>query len=103
MSHSQGIHLHAICRRKSELYILLPHCKLTDYTHNLFGIATLFYLQAGIREGIMAGTQATLQEGFNCGYKDSFFIAHNLGKVRGVLRYINSWTHALGGIILSFY
>ena len=43
-------------------------------------------MQTGVREGITAGTQCTLQDGFNCGYRQSFFKSYNFGKVRGMLR-----------------
>ncbi|XP_028405277.1 protein YAE1 homolog [Dendronephthya gigantea] len=49
------------------------------------------HFKAGIREGIMAGTQVTLQDGFNWGYRDAFFIAHHFGKVRGVLSAVLSY------------
>lgn len=41
----------------------------------------------GYRDGIIAGKEAALQEGFNIGFKGSVLAGYNWGLVRGVSRY----------------
>ncbi|KAK6933872.1 Essential protein Yae1, N-terminal [Dillenia turbinata] len=38
----------------------------------------------GYRDGLMAGKEASAQEGFNVGFKDSVLEGYNLGLVRGI-------------------
>lgn len=57
------------------------------FIFNFDSIKTKFLLaQAGVRDGITAGTLSTLQDGFNCGFKEAFVRSYEIGKVRGVLR-----------------
>ena len=49
------------------------------------------HFKAGVREGIPAGTQSSLQDGFNCGYKEAFFVSYNFGKIRGILNGLSSY------------
>lgn len=42
--------------------------------------------QMGYRDGLLAGKDASVQEGFNVGFKESVFIGHRWGVVRGVTR-----------------
>lgn len=38
----------------------------------------------GYRDGLLAGKDASVQEGFNAGFKESVFVGHRWGVVRGV-------------------
>lgn len=42
--------------------------------------------QIGYRDGLIAGQEASAQEGFNIGFKDSVLIGYNWGLVRGITR-----------------
>ncbi|KAM3303167.1 protein YAE1 isoform X2 [Capsicum chacoense] len=38
----------------------------------------------GYRDGLMAGKEASAQEGFNVGFRDSVYVGYNWGLVRGI-------------------
>lgn len=38
----------------------------------------------GYRDGLMAGKEASAQEGFNVGFRDSVYVGYNWGVVRGI-------------------
>ncbi|EPS61157.1 hypothetical protein M569_13642, partial [Genlisea aurea] len=38
----------------------------------------------GYRDGLIAGKEASAQERFNIGFKDSVFIGHDFGRVKGI-------------------
>ncbi|XP_060217497.1 uncharacterized protein LOC132644868 [Lycium barbarum] len=38
----------------------------------------------GFRDGLMAGKEASAQEGFNVGFRDSVYVGYNWGLVRGI-------------------
>lgn len=40
----------------------------------------------GYRDGVIAGKEASSQEGFNIGFKQSVLVGYNWGLVRGVTR-----------------
>ena len=42
--------------------------------------------QIGYRDGLVAGKEASAQEGFNIGFKESVFVGQAWGLVRGVTR-----------------
>lgn len=42
--------------------------------------------QIGYRDGLIAGKEASAQEGFNIGFKQSVLTGYNWGLVRGVTR-----------------
>lgn len=59
--------------------------------HNI--VLCLFYTllfiminQIGYRDGLMAGKEASAQEGFNIGFGESVFVGYKWGLVRGVTR-----------------
>jgi len=43
--------------------------------------------QIGYRDGLIAGKEASAQEGFNIGFKQSVLDGYSWGVVRGVTRY----------------
>jgi Essential protein Yae1, N terminal len=45
-----------------------------------------FFLKEGYKDGIVAGKDVTIQEGFNKGYKEGVALGRQLGKLRGVTR-----------------
>jgi len=46
----------------------------------------LEYFQIGYRDGLTAGKEASAQEGFNIGFKESVVAGCNWGLVRGITR-----------------
>lgn len=47
------------------------------------------FVTVGYREGLMAGQEASAQDGFNIGFKQSVLAGYNLGIVRGVTSALN--------------
>ncbi|CAA3022583.1 Hypothetical predicted protein [Olea europaea subsp. europaea] len=47
------------------------------------------FVTVGYREGLMAGQEASAQDGFNIGFKQSVSAGYNLGIVRGVTSALN--------------
>lgn len=45
-----------------------------------------------MREGISAGKESTVQDGFNSGYQKTFTKSRSIGRLRGVLRFVGKST-----------
>ncbi|GAB2268378.1 hypothetical protein Dimus_003341 [Dionaea muscipula] len=81
-------------KRSQHLYNLLWLANLIYYYYYrsyLFSMQVLLtffslvlYFQSGYRDGITAGQNASVQEGFNEGFKDSVLAGYKWGLVRGV-------------------
>jgi len=56
-----------------------------DYLTMHFQFSIIF--QIGYRDGLIAGKEASAQEGFNIGFKQSVLDGYSWGVVRGVTRY----------------
>ncbi|KAG5627654.1 hypothetical protein H5410_012872 [Solanum commersonii] len=52
-------------------------------------------LQVGYRDGLIAGKEASVQEGFNVGFTDSVYVGYNWGLVRGITSALASLPNGL--------
>ncbi|KAL5760338.1 hypothetical protein ACOSP7_018851 [Xanthoceras sorbifolium] len=55
----------------------------------------------GYRDGVIAGKEASAQEGFNAGFKQSFPAGYNWGLVRGVSSALESLPDELKGLLIK--
>lgn len=83
-------------RRRNQFHtvILQIHCFITfqNFLCALYVVLKprqfllLIYIQIGYRDGIIAGKEASAQEGFNIGFKESVLGGYKWGLVRGIIR-----------------
>ncbi|KAK1393590.1 Essential protein Yae1, N-terminal [Heracleum sosnowskyi] len=55
----------------------------------------------GYRDGLIAGKEASAQEGFNTGFSESVFVGYKWGLVRGVTSALASLSDAVGKVLVK--
>jgi hypothetical protein len=66
-----------------------PGCWEPCCAHWIILSFIILFFQEGYKQGLAAGEESKLQEGFDSGYKHSMSQAYQLARMRGILWYVS--------------